>query len=118
VVEFLPPDDNFFLEGSNNYLGDKSMATYLVTYEATCPQASSELDYMMTGLGAVQLGEHLWGLEIGLNESKLREWLESQLGVDHSVMVIQLRPSPDQISSVISPPAERWLARAQRRKIQ
>ncbi len=94
------------------------MAAFLVNYQAASPQASAELDYMMTGFVAVALGERLWGLEIDLSEQELRDWLESQLGADGSAMVIQLRPKPSQITPVLSPTAADWVAQAKRREIQ
>ncbi len=92
------------------------MPAFLVTYRATRSQVCDDLETMLTGFGAVPLGECVWGLEIDLDAQELRDWLESKLNIEASATVIQLRPSLGEISSVITPPAASWLARTSGRK--
>ncbi len=94
------------------------MAAFLIAYQSANSQSAADLEKMLAGFEAVPLGERVWGLETDWDELELRKWLENQLNAEDFATVMRLRPSLGQISSVISPPAKRWLVQAQGRKVQ
>ena len=85
------------------------MPAYLLSYSTAAEQVKSDLEEFMDALGAVPIGDCLYGLEMDLEIEAVRQWLRDQLRSKDALIVIELRPHLRQSNENISRDAAVWL---------
>ncbi len=85
------------------------MAIFIVSYDLHNHRDYDSIHEAMGEVGAVKLLESVWGVELNNTPSEVREWMQSHLDEDDSILVVQIKPRPSWATRKIKSPANDWL---------